>query len=83
MNISYRNMRPNIIVLIDNLISLSEDEFTEVNTKARDALRAISGSYIWDRDTRPLIDSLEERFYDLLTRLPTVVRWSGKRCLII
>ncbi|XP_070516435.1 TELO2-interacting protein 1 homolog isoform X2 [Cardiocondyla obscurior] len=71
-----RNMKSNNMTLIDYLISLSEDESPEVSEKAHDVLRAISESYMLSYDTKSLIDSLEDKFYNLLTRLPTIIRRS-------
>lgn len=71
-------MKPNIMALIDNLISLSEDESVEVSIKARNILHTVSEKYMWNHNMRSLIDSLENRFYNVLTRLPTIVRWSGE-----
>ncbi|XP_012531275.2 TELO2-interacting protein 1 homolog isoform X1 [Monomorium pharaonis] len=71
-----RNMKPNIMTLIDYLISLSEDESSEVSEKAHNVLHAISENYMQNYDMKSLIDSLEDKFYSLLTRLPTIIRRS-------
>lgn len=71
-------MKPNNMALIDYLISLSEDESPEVSEKAHNILHAISENYMQSHDTKSLIDSLEDKFYNLLTRLPTIIRRSGK-----
>lgn len=71
-------MKPNIMALTDYLISLSEDESIEVNERAHNVLRSLSENYMQNLNMKPLIDSLEDKFYDLLTRLPTLVRRSGK-----
>lgn len=65
-------------MLMDYLISLSEDEYEEVSERARVVLRTITDSYMENYNMRPLIDSLEDQFYDLLTKMPTIVRRSGK-----
>ncbi|XP_029161251.1 TELO2-interacting protein 1 homolog isoform X2 [Nylanderia fulva] len=72
----FRNMKPNIMVLTDYLISLSEDESIEVSERAHTVLRSLSENYMKNLNTKPLIDSLEDKFYNLLTRLPTLVRRS-------
>ncbi|XP_011264133.1 TELO2-interacting protein 1 homolog isoform X3 [Camponotus floridanus] len=71
-----RNMKPNIMILTDYLISLSEDESIEVSNKAHNVLRSLSENYMQNHNIRPLIDSLEDKFYGLLTRLPTLIRRS-------
>ncbi|XP_025988611.2 TELO2-interacting protein 1 homolog isoform X2 [Solenopsis invicta] len=71
-----RNMKPNIMALLDYLISLSEDESLEVSEKAHNVLHAISENYMQNYDMKSLIDSLEDKFYSLLTRLPTIIRRS-------
>ncbi|KYN02179.1 PREDICTED: TELO2-interacting protein 1 homolog [Cyphomyrmex costatus] len=72
-----RNMKPNIMTLIDYLISLSEDESIEVSEKAHTVLHTISENYMQNHDMKSLIDSLEDKFYSLLTRLPTIIRRSN------
>lgn len=76
-------MKPNNMTLIDYLISLSEDESIEVSEKAHNILHTISESYMQNHDTKSLIDSLEDKFYNLLTRLPTIIRRSGKIFLLL
>ncbi|XP_019889129.1 TELO2-interacting protein 1 homolog isoform X2 [Ooceraea biroi] len=71
-----RNMRPNVMALMDYLICLSEDECTEVAERAHNVLRTISENYMENYNMRSLIDSLEDKFYDLLTKFPTIVRRS-------
>lgn len=76
-------MKPNIMTLIDYLISLSEDESPEVNEKAHNVLHTINENYMQNHNMKSLIDSLENKFYSLLTRLPTIIRRSGKILSII
>lgn len=71
-----KNMKPNIMTLIDYLISLSEDESPEVSERAHNVLHTISENYMQNYDMKSLIDSLEDKFYNLLTRLPTIIRRS-------
>jgi len=71
------------MALVDHLISLSEDECTNVSEKARNVLCTISENYMENYDMRPLIDSLEDKFYNLLTELPTIIRRSGKIFFLI
>ncbi|XP_071560597.1 TELO2-interacting protein 1 homolog isoform X1 [Temnothorax nylanderi] len=71
-----RNMKPNNMTLIDYLISLSEDESPEVSEKAHNILHTISENYMQNHDMKSLVDSLEDKFYSLLTRLPTIIRRS-------
>nr|XP_012231715.1 PREDICTED: TELO2-interacting protein 1 homolog [Linepithema humile] len=71
-----RNMRPNIMTLIDYLLSLSEDESVEVREKAHNVLHIVSENYMRNHNMKPLVDLLEDKFYNLLTRLPTIVRRS-------
>lgn len=76
-------MKPNIMTLIDYLISLSEDESIEVSEKAHNVLHTISENYMQNHDMKSLIDSLEDKFYSLLTRLPTIIRRSSKIFLLL
>ncbi|KAG5320074.1 TTI1 protein, partial [Acromyrmex heyeri] len=71
------NMKPNIMTLIDYLISLSEDESIEVSEKAHNVLYTISENYMQNHDMKSLIDLLEDKFYSLLTKLPTIIRRSN------
>ncbi|KAG7213128.1 hypothetical protein KM043_002445 [Ampulex compressa] len=73
---SSRNMKPNIVPLIEYLISLSEDDVLEVSNEASTALNAISAKYMLSTDMRNFIELLEENFYGVLTRLPRLVRKS-------
>lgn len=77
INILCRNMESNIIVLIDHLISLSEDEIIDVSTKAYNVLTVTSENFMRSHNVR-LTNLLEEKFYGVLARLPTIVRWSSK-----
>lgn len=66
------------MILIDYLISLSEDKSPEVSEKAHNILHAISENYMQNYDMKSLIDSLEDKFYGLITRLPTIIKRSGE-----
>lgn len=70
-------MKPNIMLLIDYLISLSEDEFTVVNKKAKKSLSIINANFMQNKSMKSLIELLEENFYNLLTKLPRIIRKSG------
>lgn len=65
------------MALIDHLISLSEDEIMEVSLKAHGMLNIVSENFMRYHNMK-LTNLLEEKFYGLLTRLPTIVRWSSK-----
>ncbi|XP_076287602.1 telo2 interacting protein 1 isoform X2 [Lasioglossum baleicum] len=69
-----RNMKPNVMLLIEYLISLSEDEFPEIQEEAEKALNTISINHMQNRNMRPLVELLEEHFYNLLTKLPRIIR---------
>lgn len=71
-------MKPNVTTLIDHLISLSEDESAEVRETASNVLRIVNENLLQNYDMRSLIDSLEDKFYDFLTRFPTLIRRSGE-----
>lgn len=70
-------MKPNIMLLIEYLISLSEDEFAEVREEAEKALNMINISFIQNKNMRSLMELIEENFYNLLTKLPRIIRRSG------
>ncbi|XP_032676301.1 TELO2-interacting protein 1 homolog isoform X2 [Odontomachus brunneus] len=72
----FRNMKPNIMALIDHLISLSEDETMDVSIKAYNVLTIISENFMRNHNVK-LTNLLEEKFYGVLMRLPTIVRWSS------
>lgn len=65
------------MLLIEYLISLSEDEFPAVRDKAEEVLTAININFMRDKNMRSLVELLEENFYDLLTKLPRIIRKSG------
>ncbi|XP_012144590.2 telo2 interacting protein 1 [Megachile rotundata] len=69
-----RNMQPNVMLLLEYLISLSEDEFAEVREEAEKVLNAINISYMQNKSMRPLVELLEENFYNVLTKLPRIIR---------
>ncbi|KZC03991.1 TELO2-interacting protein 1 like protein, partial [Dufourea novaeangliae] len=71
-----RNMKPNVMLLIEYLITLSEDAFTEVRDDAEKTLNVININYMQNRNMRPLVELLEENFYNLLTKLPRIIRRS-------
>lgn len=77
VNFLNRNMKPNVMLLIEYLISLSEDESVEVREEAEKALNTINASYMQSENMRPLVELLEETFYGLLTKLPRIIRRSG------
>lgn len=70
-------MQPNVMLLIEYLISLSEDEYAEVRDEAENALASINVNYMENKNMRPLVELLEENFYNLLTKLPRIIRRSG------
>lgn len=70
-------MKPNVMLLIEYLISLSEDEFAEVRGEAEKALNTININYTQNKNMKPLVELLEENFYNLLTKLPRIIRRSG------
>ncbi|XP_043265023.1 TELO2-interacting protein 1 homolog isoform X1 [Colletes gigas] len=69
-----RNMKPNVMLLIEYLISLSEDEITEIREEAEKTLNVINMSYMQNKNMKPLVELLEENFYNLLTSLPRIIR---------
>ncbi|XP_076655997.1 telo2 interacting protein 1 isoform X2 [Halictus rubicundus] len=69
-----RNMKPNFMLLIEYLISLTEDEFPEIQEEAEKALNTISINHMQNRNMRPLVELLEEHFYNLLAKLPRIIR---------
>ncbi|XP_034174840.2 telo2 interacting protein 1 isoform X1 [Osmia lignaria lignaria] len=69
-----RNMQPNVMLLLEYLISLSEDEFAEVREEAEKALKTININFTQNKSMRPLVELLEENFYNVLTKLPRIIR---------
>ncbi|KAK9303011.1 hypothetical protein QLX08_005183 [Tetragonisca angustula] len=71
-----RNMKPNIILLIEYLMCLTEDEFPAVCDRADEVLNTIIINFVQDNNMKSLVELLEENFYDLLTKLPRIIRRS-------
>lgn len=65
------------MLLIDYLISLSEDEFAVVSEKAEKTLSIINTNFMQNKNMKSLIELLEENFYNLLIKLPRIIRKSG------
>lgn len=65
------------MLLIDYLISLSEDEFAVVSKKAEKTLSIINTNFMQNKNMKSLIELLEDNFYNLLTKLPRIIRKSG------
>lgn len=74
-------MKPSVMTLIDYLISLSEDDNSDISFKARNVLIDISNNFTGNHNIR-LTSLLEEKFYSFLARLPTIIRWSSKFSLL-
>ena len=70
-------MKPNIILLIEYLMCLTEDEFPAVCDRADEVLNTIIINFVQDNNMKSLVELLEENFYDLLTKLPRIIRRSG------
>lgn len=70
-------MKPNVILLIEYLMCLTEDEFPAVRDKANEALNTIITNFIQGNNMKFLVELLEENFYDMLTKLPRIIRKSG------
>ncbi|KOX73245.1 TELO2-interacting protein 1 like protein [Melipona quadrifasciata] len=71
-----RNMKPNIILLIEYLMFLTEDEFPAVRDKADEVLNTIFTNFTQSNNIRSVMELLEENFYNLLTKLPRIIRRS-------
>lgn len=76
-------MQPNVMLLLEYLISLSEDEFAEVREEAEKVLNTISINYTQNKNMRPLVEMLEENFYNVLTKLPRIIRKFGKTFVLL
>lgn len=70
-------MKPNIVLLIEYLMCLTEDEFPAVHDRADEVLNTIITNFIQNNNMRSLVELLEENFYDLLTKLPRIIRKFG------
>lgn len=81
--LSNRNMTPNVMLLIEYLISLTEDESTEIQEEVEKTLNTVSTNYMQNRNMRPLVELLEENFYNLLTKLPRIIRKFGTTFIFI
>ncbi|KAK1135126.1 hypothetical protein K0M31_007897 [Melipona bicolor] len=71
-----RNMKPNVILLIEYLMCLTEDEFPAVRDKADEVLNTIFTNFTQIDNIRSVMELLEENFYNLLTKLPRIIRRS-------
>lgn len=62
---------------VETLLILSEDEVQEVSNKSKKTLQIFSRK-CQDHNAKSLIEILEENFYGLTTRLPRILRSTGK-----
>lgn len=75
-------MKPNHKELTEILITLSEDDIDDVNTAAITALNELRTKYADGNNAiRPIVEEMEESFYNLLTRLPRIMRTGGERTI--
>ncbi|OXU30926.1 hypothetical protein TSAR_001893 [Trichomalopsis sarcophagae] len=78
-----RNMKPCFQTLLEVLITLSEDENQEVSKMANDALQKVQEKCLQDKNMKTAVETLEENLYELLTKLPRIIRTSGESVQIM
>ncbi|XP_011504776.1 PREDICTED: TELO2-interacting protein 1 homolog [Ceratosolen solmsi marchali] len=71
-----RNMKSCFQILLNILITMSEDENEQVAKKARNALQNIQDKFHQDKSMKSIVEMLEENLYDLLTEMPRIIRTS-------
>lgn len=70
-------MKPCFQILLEILITLSEDENEKVAKEARKALVKLQDKCLHDESMKSVIEILEENLYDLLIKMPRIIRTSG------
>ncbi|KAJ8672797.1 hypothetical protein QAD02_004057 [Eretmocerus hayati] len=73
-----RNMEPCFQIFIEILITLSEDENSQVSAEAIKTLNQLQELYHQNPKMKSIIEILEEQLYNLLIKLPRVIRSSGE-----
>lgn len=68
-------------VLLEVLIALSEDENSDVAREASNSLTKIQIKCLKDQSMKPTVEILEENLYNLLTKLPRIIRTTGTEYL--
>lgn len=71
------NMKPCFQILLEILITLSEDENSQVAEQTRKTLQEIQVKCLQDGSMKSAVEMLEENLYDLLTKMPRIIRTSG------
>ncbi|XP_074104197.1 telo2 interacting protein 1 [Cotesia typhae] len=69
------NLRQSFAELTEILITLSEDDVPEVRDLANSLLSQVN-NIVTQYKMRSIVETLEERFYKLLTKLPRIIRRS-------
>ena len=64
-------------ILLEILITLSEDDNIVVSEAAIKTFEKIQQKCLQDQSMKPVIEMLEENLYDLLTKMPRIIRTSG------
>ena len=64
-------------ILLEVLITLSEDENVEVAENARNSLQKIQEKCLNDPSMKSAVEMVEENLYDLLNKMPRIVRTSS------
>lgn len=70
-------------VLIEILITLSEDENSQVAEGAHENLQRIQEKCLQDPTMKSAVENLEENLYDLLTKMPRIIRTAGELCTLL
>lgn len=66
-------------ILLEILITLSEDENKIVAKEAKESLVKIQEKCLQDKGMKSVIEILEENLYDLLLKMPRIIRTSGNK----
>lgn len=72
-------MKPCFQIFLEILITLSEDENINVTKEAREALEKVQSKCLQDKSMKSVIEILEENLYDLLVKMPRIIRTSGNK----
>ncbi|XP_068084493.1 TELO2-interacting protein 1 homolog isoform X2 [Anabrus simplex] len=68
-----RNLRPVAMTIVDVLLKLSDDPIEQVSCESKKAVELLSKRLKEESDTS-LLEILEENFYNLITKLPRILR---------
>lgn len=76
-----KNIKLCFLTLLELLITLSEDENDHVANETKKSIKMIQDKCLKDKELKCIVEALEENFYDLMTKMPRIIRTSSM-CLL-